>query len=215
MKKIKKYSLDIKYINSSAKQIIENLKDESLGVYLFLQNHWREVVVTEDVLFQFVFRSFYRMDNAGLSEDLKKQFFIIMENNRMIEHPDIYTICLELYKIKNLKGQNSIQFSFVTKLANTINPLLPIYDSNIALMYGYNNITNKCYKEKIKNLTDFYQTMSCDYGFFIKNGDLETTLTVFDKIFPAFKDSISVNKKLDFIIWSAGKLHKLKRKSIQ
>jgi hypothetical protein len=209
MKTITDYQLNIGFINRYTQQIIKNIKKESLVVYLFLHDRWKKTeACSEDELFQFVFRSFYRMDSAGLSEDFKKQFFILMNENKRKNNPNIYDICLKLYEIKNLKNQNSIQFSFVTKLANTINTSLPIYDSEVAKMYGYNQTPTKDHTERLRNLTEFYTKISSDYKLFIKNGVFEKILLIFDKEFSSLQNRISITKKLDFIIWSAGKLLK-------
>ncbi len=60
-------------LNSEA--IIDNLAQESIDAYIFLKTQFD---VTEDIrthyLFHFVFRSFYRLDNAGLSSEMKQEY---------------------------------------------------------------------------------------------------------------------------------------------
>ena len=136
-----------------------------------------------------------------------------MKENRRKNNPNIYDICLKLYEIKNLKNQNSIQFSFVTKLANTIDPSLPIYDSEVAKMYVYSQTPKKDHTERLRNLMEFYTKISNDYKHFAKNGDFNKILLIFDKKFSSLENRISITKKLDFIIWSAGKLFKKTKKA--
>ena len=129
-------NLNIDEINAYSSEIVANIQEESLATYCFIHEQWNSSSAVENKLFQFVFRSFYRLDNAGLTDEFKKKYFELLENSRGNE-PNITTICEELYCIKNRKGLNSLQFSFATKLANTVNPKLPIYDSEVAKMYGF------------------------------------------------------------------------------
>ena len=44
---------------------------ESVDVYLFLCDEFARGPVTQNYLFQFVYCSFYRLDNAGLTPEFK------------------------------------------------------------------------------------------------------------------------------------------------
>lgn len=160
----------------------------------------------ENKLFQFVFRSFYRIDNAGLTDEFKQKYFKLLEDTRDCE-PDIKDLCAQLYDIENRKGSKSLQYSFITKLANTVNPELPLYDKEVAKMYGYRSpISHKPLDQRIENLLSFYNHLTKDYTEILNNCLLETTLNAFDQKFPSYQSMLINNKKLDFVIWSAGKL---------
>lgn len=199
-------SLDTQEINASAEQIIGSLQEESLAVYCFLHEQWKSKSAVENKLFQFVFRSYYRLDNAGLTDDFKKKYFELLEASRY-RQPNIKDLCKELYEIKNRKGLMSLQFSFVTKLANTVNASLPIYDSEVTKMYGYRApLPSMPVDERIDHLMRFYAELSADYTKIISEGLLCETLQLFDKKFSKYSSMVSQSKKLDFIVWSAGKL---------
>lgn len=199
-------SIDTQGINASSVQIIGNLQEESLAVYCFLHEQWKSQSAVDNKIFQFVFRSFYRLDNAGLTDEFKKKYFELLEDSRSSQ-PNIKEICEHLYKIRNRRGLMSLQFSFVTKLANTVNSSLPIYDSEVAKMYGYRApLSSRPVPERIDHLLKFYAELSDDYNKIISEGLLDKTLELFDKTFQKYTNKVSQNKKLDFIIWSAGKL---------
>ncbi|MBV2132167.1 hypothetical protein KRX52_05065 [Pseudomonas sp. MAP12] len=202
-----KWKLDIQKINSSCLRIIGNLKEESLATYYFINDQWSNGgSVVDNKLFQFVFRSFYRIDNAGLTDEFKNRYFALMEETRS-KAPNLREICETLHGIENAKGSKSLQFSFATKLANTINPLLPIYDSEVAKMYGYKPpLPYKPLSDRITNLLQFHEHLACDYSKIISDGLLNPTIDAFDRNFPNYTGKIGKRKKLDFIIWSAGKL---------
>lgn len=48
-------------------EIINNIAFESVNVYQFLHNEFNKGYFIKNNLFHFVYRSFYRLDNAGLS----------------------------------------------------------------------------------------------------------------------------------------------------
>ena len=70
------------WIENHSTEIIRNIDQESIDVYNFLKKEFNESNIIENYLFQFVFRSFYRIDNAGLTPEFKKEYFEILEHNR-------------------------------------------------------------------------------------------------------------------------------------
>lgn len=203
---MKNYSLDTKVINNHANTIIQNLQEESLSVYVFLQEQWNSTSAIENTLFQFVFRSFYRIDNAGLTDEFKIKYFELLEGSRN-SNPNLRDICKCLYTIPNRKGLNSLQFSFATKLANTVDSSLPIFDSEVAKVYNFKVPASVIpIDNRLNTLLSFYQNISDDYERIIKSGSLDYTISMFDEKFSKYSTTIGQNKKLDFIVWSAGKI---------
>lgn len=200
-----KWNLDTNEINNNAESIIGNLKEESVVVYCFIKNQFDEGNVSENKLLQFVFRSFYRIDNTGLTDDFKNRYFEILQSSKS-NNPNLRVICNDLCEIKNQRGFESLQFSFVTKLANTVNSKFPIYDSKVAKMYSYRPLSSaKPIEDRLDSLESFYNFLLSDYSTILKNDSLSLALSEFDKKFEKYKliDNI---KKLDFIVRSAGKL---------
>ncbi|MCW8929641.1 MAG: hypothetical protein OQL19_05310 [Gammaproteobacteria bacterium] len=200
------WNLDTDELNEECEQIVGNLKEESLAAYCFINEQWNSGSIILNKLFQFVYRSFYRIDNAGLTDEFKEAYFQHMESTRNQE-PNLYMLCESLHKIKNHKGLQSLQFSFVSKLANTVRPTMPIYDSEVAKMYGYRPLLSyKPIRDRINSYIDFYREMESDYSAIIEQKKLNTAFNQFDSKFPEYKDRINPSKKIDFIVWSAGKL---------
>ena len=65
----------INLINNNAQAIVNNISHESIDVYNFLRTQFDITNVAENYLFQFVYRSFYRLDNAGLTAQFKTEYF--------------------------------------------------------------------------------------------------------------------------------------------
>lgn len=192
------------WIEKNSFQIIDNIDFESIEVYEFLQEQFKKTNVDENFLFQFVFRSFYRLDNAGLTPDFKKEFFRILEENRKCEIYDFETILRRLYEFKNRKGQNTFQFSFVTKLFNTIDNKTPIYDSEVARMFSLTRPYHSDFDRKIDMYLNHFELIAKAYDEIIYKNLLPLVCEDFDRKF--LSHNLNDMKKLDFIFWSAGKI---------
>ena len=196
-------------ILGNLEEIILNIDEESIKVYEFLKTEFSKGDILENHIFQFCFRSFYGLDSAGLTEDFKNHYFKLLvnitPNDTILD--DLKKIVNELYEIKNLKGSSSLQISFATKLLHTVDNSFPIYDSKVVALMGFKNpphyLTKDVRLEKfvaqIEELRAFYNILS----------NQENVIKKFDE---RFKTVISKEKKLDFILWSAGKLKSKKLK---
>ena len=87
--------------------------EESIRVYEWLEAHKEK---PENPVFQFVFRSYYRIDNAGLTSDWKVRYFEFLSQRER----SLKTILEGLYHIPTKKKVKSLQFSFATKLLHTL-----------------------------------------------------------------------------------------------
>jgi hypothetical protein len=109
---------DLDALREGAQIIVQAIGKEALVVYLFLLDEFDRGPVDQNCLFQFVYRSFYGLDNAGLTPEFHSAYFKYMEDARSKSEVDLTKIVKELRKYPNRKGQPSLQFSFATKLGN-------------------------------------------------------------------------------------------------
>ncbi len=201
MKKIQEIT---NWIEDNSTEIIENIDQESVDVYNFLKSEFKKSNVTENYLFQFVFRNFYRIDNAGLTPEFKKEYFKILEQNRNEKQFDFKKVLRRLYSFPNRKGQNTLQFSFATKMFHTINDMMPIYDNEVAKMFSMSRPYQSEFEIKLDKYLDQLDKIQNAYEQIIDQALLPKTIGLFDQV---FKDNkLSEMKKLDFIFWSAGKI---------
>jgi hypothetical protein len=199
--------LDTNAINENAHTIISRIGREPLEVYRFLRKRFETENVARDALFQFVFRSFYRLDNAGLTAPFKTRYFELLEENRRVFEPDLRELTLALYEIPNRRDLKSLQFSFVTKLANIINPVIPIYDSEVAKMYGFSPpLWYKALDRRIDELCDFHRYLRADYEKMIEANTLGNALGELECTYRDVLEGVGSIKRIDFLVWAAGKL---------
>ena len=198
-------------INEYASVIVENIARESVDVYLFLSEQFSRGDVCQNYLFQFVFRSFYRIDNAGLTPEFKDRYFELMEQAKKSGKFDLSYLSKELFKLPNRKGNNTLQFSFVSKLANTVDASYPIFDSEIGGLYGFKRPHNyKEFEVRLSEYLTFYSKLKSDYHNVLEENVLEFAIKEFEAAFPQKNKPIPDIKKLDFLLWSAGKLKRSK-----
>jgi hypothetical protein len=82
--------------------VIDFFNDEPIDVYLYLRDRFESAAdCSRDTVFQFLFRSHYRLDNAGLSVIFKAAYFGLLEKNRGVENVDLECICPTLISPRN------------------------------------------------------------------------------------------------------------------
>ncbi|MDP3699259.1 MAG: hypothetical protein Q8R47_06780 [Nanoarchaeota archaeon] len=180
-----------------------DIDQESIDVYKFLQQSFPTKV--DENVFNFVYRSFYRLDNAGLSDKWKLKYFVLLKN----KETSLPIILKILYDIKRLKGDHSYQFSFATKLIHTINNDAPIYDSLVDGIFEFRKPKNN--KNTINWCIKTYDLLKKEYTSLLQDDQVQQCIKKFKKKYSA--QTISDTKALDFILWSIGKELKLKDKN--
>jgi len=195
----------IEEIDEKQDDILSNLDFESIAVYSFLKNVYTKGNILNNLVFQFVFRSYYRLDNAGLSDEIKSRFFELLAQKQT----NLELFLSELYEIPTLKGENTIQFSFATKLLHTIDNDKPIFDSGVAIL---TNIKPKGSDRntKIRSCIEIYYSLEKLYEELKEDDKIKKLISKFRSKFKVDDEKISDTKVLDFIMWSLGKLKKEK-----
>jgi len=195
----------INIIDNNAKAIVDNISHESIDVYNFLKTQFENTNVTENHLFQFVYRSFYRLDNAGLTTQFRTEYFNILQKYRQLDNFDFANILQRLYDIQNHQEQNTFQFSFVTKMQNTICNDRPIYDNEVSKVFSFNRPRQgSSFNDKLVFYSNLLSIIDETYITIINDRNLQNVITLFDNRFP--QNNLGQIKKFDFIFWSAGKI---------
>lgn len=193
----------IKEIFELQNKILSNIEPESVSVYLFLKNEYKKGNIKNNTLFQFVFRSYYRLDNAGLGGKLKNEYFKLLSDKQN----DLGKILSKLYSIPNSRNLNTIQFSFATKLLHTIDNNSPIFDAEVSRVF-HKMRTGENKEEKIESCLKIYEFLKVAYLDLLQDEKIKKIILKFRLKFDISKEKISDIKVLDFIIWSLGKIKK-------
>jgi len=174
--------------------------NKSIPIYCWLRQEFKNTSVPLDsnYIFQIVFSSFYGL--RFQKKEWKKKYFAVMQKFREVENVSIETIIQELHKEKN----ESIQFSFITKMLNLINQNNPIFDINVSTVLKLEKIDYK----KRESVMATYNNLFSVYKYLIANRMIKECLIKFDNVFNAFNGKIAEVKKIDFLLWCAGKIPK-------
>jgi hypothetical protein len=198
---------DLSAVLSNGPVIVGHIAYESVAVYLHLaEQYGRKPETARDPVFQFLYRSYYRLDNAGLSEQFKQAYFEELEAQSGKDVVDLREIALRLHVFTTLRGRRSLQFSFVTKLSNLVTQRTPIYDSNVARMFGF-IVPSSTWDvdRRLDAYLKFHAWLEGTYREILQTGALGPVLQHFRERFPMSADALTNARVLDFVFWSAGK----------
>jgi hypothetical protein len=192
--------------NLNVRDIVKEIERESLDVYLFLKKQFERGPIVQNYLFQFVFRSFYGLDRAGLTPEFKKEYFELMEKCRTSNHIDLSALLKHLNKIQNRKGQKTLQFSFITKLANIVDDDYPLYDSKVAKVFKLiPPSSNKSTNDRINEFLESYEKLKNYYHELLNGNVCAPIFASFHEMHPNdILSQIPPLKLLDFFFWSWG-----------
>ena len=195
----------IKEICELQDAIFLNITLESVDVYLFLKDEYKKGNIKDNTVFQFVFRSYYRLDNAGLTDEFKKRYFELLADKQT----DLKTILWDLYEFPTRRNLKAVQFSFATKLLHTLDNNKPIFDAEVARVI-HESVTGGSAEEKINLCRNIYDDLIRIYSNLIKDKEIKKIISEFRKKFSVSAERMTDIKVLDFIVWSLGKLKKKK-----
>jgi len=141
----------VEKISNRQDEILSNITIEDVVIYVFLKNEYNKSNILSNFVFQFVFKTWYGLNNAGLSDEIKVHYFELLKNKQT----DLRIILSELYEIPMLRGMHAIQFAFATKLLHTINNDYPIFDSKVGNVIN-KRVTGRNKNEKIDSCIEIY-----------------------------------------------------------
>lgn len=169
--------------------------EESIRVYEWLEVHKKE---PGNAVFQFVYRSYYRIDNAGLANEWKVRYFELLGQGES----DLKLILEGLYRIPTLRKVQSLQFSFATKLLHTLDCRQPIYDSKVAKLLDLPLKKGKDFAANISTCLTVYENLLALQKQLLSDQGIKRQITAMKN---CYHSQISDEKALDFLLWSAGK----------
>jgi len=201
------HKLIIDKIINRKEDIFNEIKQESIDVYIFLLEQYNEGNISNNYLFQFIFRSYYRLDNAGLTPEWKEVFFKLLNN----KEKGLSKILNTLYKIPTFRELNTIQFSFATKLLNMIDSNSPIYDSQVGDVINQ-RVTGNSKETKIQSCVQILKNLESLYKMLLGDKKIRDIVSKF-RIKYDKQNKCSDAKILDFILWALGKIKQSENKN--
>jgi len=190
-------------INESSDAVLAELERISdVPRYLELRRQLTHVNVATDLSFQLLYREYWRMNVASLGDDYYGRYFARMQSLRDEAIVDLDAALRELSVIPDRAGRSSLQFSFATKLLQTIDPRAPVYDTSSAAFYFFvPPVADKSVAARLDELLGFYGFLRDEYARVVHDGLLDVAVR-------RMRDRFRVGAELpderivDLLIWS-------------
>jgi hypothetical protein len=152
------------------------------------------------------YRRFWAMNAARLSPTFYAAYFGAL-NATTTQSTTLGSLAQTLHAAStNSKGRQSLQFSFATKLLHITNPYLPIYDSQVAAFYFFQEPDIKDPKNpqdlqrRINAFVTFHDFLKQEYARVLQNNLLATAIQEFRVRFNP--QHFTDEKVVDSLIWA-------------
>ncbi|WP_366923859.1 hypothetical protein MFMK1_000775 [Metallumcola ferriviriculae] len=174
---------------AKALEAIERV-EPGLEKYLQIMKLLHKVDVSKDTQFRKKYNGFYRMRQR--KAEFYKEYYLYMERNKSRE-----VTFSEVLKHFYNKFER-IEASFSSKLAATINPQLPVWDTFVLQNIGFKKPAYSS-KNRLEKTIDIYSRIKHWYEAFMVTADAERLIELFDN---RYKDvNVSDIKKVDLVLW--------------
>lgn len=186
-------------IRNNQKAIIEKISPQMLTTYHWLQDNLYLRNVSSDAEYKRKFAGYYRM--RYVSQQYRDSFFSLFEAIKTDTDISFVDVARRLSQVD---GRH--EFSFISKMLHTIDPSRPIYDSQVDQALQIHRTYQSNIDSKIQQDEEILKQISFVYRCLEVASEMAEPLAAFDRIIP--NRSMSIAKKLDFLLWALGGIEK-------
>lgn len=176
------------------KEIISKLKEIDLEEYFFLKLEYEKGNV-QNKKFQRRYKNFYNMYPFGFTEKFYNAYFKMMEEGET----NLKTILNTLSKIKDKKGEKSVQLAFASKLLHMVDSEMPLYNSTVAKVFNL-QIRKGTIDEKVDHSIVLYQKLQNYYQQLLQQSVIKEIIEIFRDESNLNQGVLSDAKLIDMII---------------
>jgi hypothetical protein len=197
----------LQYLIASRSKIDNGLSTKDLTDYhrLITWFHGSGGMAARENEFQRHFSYFYRLGVAGLTPEFMTKYFSLMAALPRNTQVDLVAICSELQPFRDRQGRETLQFSFCTKLAATLNPNYPIYDANVAKVFQFSPpAPSMPYDDRVRQYLAFYSHLQSTIEWISASPRIHKLVPKSLQEMEEWK-TLSTTKQVDFLCWAAGK----------
>ena len=186
--------------NSTVTKVIERM----LGFekYRAIMNLVHSVDISSNAEFQTLFNDYYDVRRNKDWREGYYQYFQSVKTNRNITFDAIIE---HLYfNLKTNRGRpNPVEASFSSKMLATINPRMPILDSQVLNNMNL-SISGETPEDKLTSAKSVYGDICDRYLKYIGSRDCIKAISVFDNYFPDYTE-LTMERKIDWFLWGFSK----------
>lgn len=156
--------------------------------------------VATDQAFQRLYRNYWRMNVARLSDPFYATYFGVLAKSQRSGSVDLKDV-VRLLASPDINAKRSLQLSFATKLAHMIDPRIPVYDSFVAAFYFYvTPAPDRSFEVRLDSYIAFHEFLRNEYQRVIREKLLDEALLAFRDRFGIGED-ICDERLIDWLIW--------------
>jgi hypothetical protein len=188
--------------------ILDNISFDQVETYLEIKAAIEQGDISKDEELQEQFIQFHDVRRGRITKKVQKLSFTWLEREKEAEELDPREITKELFGAHPKPSLRSHQFSFVTRLMNTVNESFPVFDKGVAELFGF-DIPDGRRMNSLRRLnlfSEFYDYQQETYQQIINEGKLYDLLKVFEIKLKRKDAELSKEKRLDMMIRAAGEM---------
>ena len=196
-------------IHANGGAIIDNISKTAVAEYAFLKMQLHQSGdLTQDAAFQERFQDLHQFNVYRVKPAVRKRVFEVLEAVKSTENPDIRQIALELTREADLKNFQLKQFYVVSTILHLLDDRNPLYDRHNAYLFDFStpgsmNLSNY---QQMTLFIEHYEALRTAFDSLLENKYVQDLLKVVKIKFSAHKDVLSLHKRLDLLLRSAGDL---------
>lgn len=175
-------------------------KEGGLVEYKCLIDSVRLTDATQDKQFQQLYRSYWQMGAARLSDGFCSSYFALLEELKALDRTDVESVAIRLFSVdSNSKAARRLHFSFSTKMVHMLQTDMPVYDSLVAQFYFLAE-EGTTFDERLRNRLASYRFLVAEYRRVLDEGLLAPSIAAFRDRF-AVATTFTDTKIIDTLIW--------------
>ena len=186
------------------KEIVSKAVERMLGFekYQKIMEKVRSVDVASDNEFQTLFNGYYEVRRNENWRQGYYRYFQAHKNDENISYENIIQYIFDNLRTNQGKP-NPVEASFSSKMLATINPKMPILDSQVLNNMGL-SIEGGRAQERLNNAKHVYRKICERYEKYIESQDCKKAIEIFDSYFPNCLD-VTPERKIDWFLWALSK----------
>jgi hypothetical protein len=191
-------------INRNVAELLQTIdRKGDIVPYVWMIERLRNIDVAHDQEFQRVYRLYWRLNAAHLSQEFCSAYFSLLEEAKhSTDDMGVENIARALLKTQtHSNGKQSLQFSFATKLVHMLNPRLPVYDGMVeSFFFLPSSYTKKTVDGKLGGLLRSYGFLVNEYDRILIIGLLAPAIAALRSHF-SLDDRYADEKAIDTLVW--------------
>lgn len=185
----------VSFILENEAEILKKFDYKMMEVYRWLREELYQRNVAEDSEYKKRFSGYYKM--RYVTPEYRDAFFELFEELKNEEEIEFRDVACALYEV-----DHKHEFSFISKMLHTIDPVRPIFDSQVCKVLHLPRRYHTSLEEKILQDEQCLSDIVVAYDEMDASEGIQKMLVKMDRFTQGYP--MTKEKKYDFILWAFG-----------